>query len=91
MSTTANVTGTLSIKYEKALSCRGFIKRRGTGISPFYWSNFPLLLLKNLRRFYHNNPKYWDREAFANCVDPDQTRQNAASDLGLHCLPYMQQ
>ena len=23
----------------------------------------------------------------ANSVDPDQTPQNAASDLGLHCLP----
>ena len=24
---------------------------------------------------------------YANGVDPDQTPQNAASDLGLHCLP----
>ena len=24
---------------------------------------------------YHNNPKYWDREACANCVDPDQMPQ----------------
>ena len=23
----------------------------------------------------------------ANCVDPDQMPQNAAPDLGLHCLP----
>ena len=27
----------------------------------------------------------------ANCVDPDQTPQNAASDPGLHCLPLMKQ
>ena len=26
-------------------------------------------------------------ELNANSVDPDQTPQNAASDLGLHCLP----
>ena len=36
---------------------------------------------------YHNNPKYWDRQAWANSVDPDQMLQNAASDQGLHCLP----
>ena len=36
---------------------------------------------------YHNNPKYWNREAFANSVDPDQMPQNVASDQGLHCLP----
>ena len=37
---------------------------------------------------YHNNPKYWDKKAFANSVDPDQMPQNAASDQGLHYLPY---
>ena len=26
-------------------------------------------------------------ELFANSADPDQTPHNAASDLGLHCLP----
>ena len=26
-------------------------------------------------------------ELFANSGDPDQTPQNAASDLSLHCLP----
>ena len=40
---------------------------------------------------YHNNPKYWDRRAFANSIDPDQTPQNVASDQGLHSLPYTQQ
>ena len=38
---------------------------------------------------YRNNPKYRVRYAFANSVDPDQTPQNAASDQGLHCLPYI--
>ena len=39
---------------------------------------------------YHNNPKYWDRRASANSVDPDQMPQNAASDQGLHCLSLIQ-
>ena len=40
---------------------------------------------------YCNNLKYWDRQAWANCVDPDQMPQNAVSDQGLHCLPLIQQ
>ena len=32
-------------------------------------------------------PYDWDGQAWSNSVDPDQTPQNAASDLGLHCLP----
>ena len=46
------------------------------------------LLLEN--KMYRNNPKCWDRQAWANSVDPDQMLQNAASDLGLHCLPLIQ-
>ena len=30
------------------------------------------------------NPNYLDGQEWANSVDPDQTPQNAASDLGLH-------
>ena len=33
---------------------------------------------------------YPERQARANSADPDQTPQNAASDLGLHCLPLNQ-
>ena len=33
---------------------------------------------------YCNSRKYWDRWAFANSLDPDQTPQYAASDWGLH-------
>ena len=40
---------------------------------------------------YLNNPKYWDRNAWENNVDPDQMLHSAASDLGLHCLPFIQQ
>ena len=40
---------------------------------------------------YRNNPKYWDRQAFANSIDPDQTLQNVPSDQGLQYLPYKQQ
>ena len=32
-----------------------------------------------------------DRQTRANSVAPDQTPQNAASDLGLHCLSFIQQ
>ena len=35
---------------------------------------------------YHNNPEYWDRQAWANRVDPDQMPNNTASDQGLHHL-----
>ena len=50
-----------------------------------------LLSLGPLLSTYHKNPKYWDRQACANSVDPDQMPQNAASDQGLHCLPLVQQ
>ena len=40
---------------------------------------------------YHNKPKYWNRQAQANSVDPDQMLHNAASDQGLHCLLLIQQ
>ena len=39
---------------------------------------------------YHNNPKYWDRQACINSVDPDQMLQNAVSDQGPHWLPLIQ-
>ena len=41
-----------------------------------------------LRRSTVITPKYWDKEACANSIDQDL---NAASDLGLHCLPPIQQ
>ena len=34
---------------------------------------------------------YSDRQAWANSLDPDETPQNAASHLGLYCLPLIQQ
>ena len=49
-----------------------------------------LLFLKNYMD-YCIYPKYWDRRACADSVDPDQMPQNAASDQGLHCLPLIQQ
>ena len=33
--------------------------------------------------------KYLDRQAWANCVNPDQMPQNVASDQDLHCLPLI--
>ena len=46
---------------------------------------------QHIKGDYHSNSKYWDRQAFANSVDPDEMLQNAASHLGLYCLPYIQQ
>ena len=40
---------------------------------------------------YRISHMYSDRQAWANSIDPDETPQNAASHLGLHCLPLMQQ
>ena len=34
---------------------------------------------------------YSNRQAWANSIDQDETPQNAASHLGLHCLPLIQQ
>ena len=39
----------------------------------------------------HIYSMYWDRQARANSVDPDQMPQNVASDQSLHCLPLIQQ
>ena len=36
---------------------------------------------------YRNDPKFLDRKACANNVDPDQTAQEQ-SDQGLHCLLF---
>ena len=30
---------------------------------------------------YHINPRYWDREAFANSIDPDKIPLNMAFDF----------
>ena len=42
---------------------------------------------------YHDKPKYWDRLAWANSVDPDQKSQNVGYDQGPrpHCLQLIQQ
>ena len=36
---------------------------------------------------YHNDPKFLDRQVYANSVDPDQTAARGAVWSGLHCLP----
>ena len=44
---------------------------------------------------YHINPKYSDGQIVVNSVDKDQKPyfmwQNAVSDQGLHCLPFIWQ
>ena len=47
-----------------------------------------LLKLSEPSNIYQNNPKYWDRQAFANSVDPDQIPHNVVSDQVLHCYTY---
>ena len=55
---------------------------------------FVLICIENVSTvfsclIYHNYLMYWDRQACANSVDPDQTPQNAVSDQGLNCLPQI--
>ena len=35
-----------------------------------------------------HDPKFLDRQAWANSVDPDQTAPKEQSDQGLHCLQF---
>ena len=44
-----------------------------------------------LQSTYHNNPRCWDRQDWANYVDPDQMLHSAASDPGLLSLTLLQQ
>ena len=39
-------------------------------------------------RIYH---KYWDGQACANSLDPDQMLHSATSDQDLQCLPFIQE
>ena len=39
---------------------------------------------------YHDNPKYWNKQAWASNIDPDQMSQNVTSDQDLHYLPLTQ-
>ena len=61
--------------------------------TPEWWGGQMILELSepcepDCYRIYH---MYSDRQAWANSIDPDETPQNAASHLGLHCLPLIQQ
>ena len=48
-----------------------------------------ILVDSNYIQSYCNNHKYWDRQAWANSVDPNQTSQIVASDQGLQYLPLV--
>ena len=41
--------------------------------------------------WYYIYPKYWDRQAWADCADPDQTIQNVASEQGIQSMQPIQQ
>ena len=46
-------------------------------------------IIKNSK--YRNDPKFSDRQAWANSADPDQTAPRGLeeqSDQDLHCLPF---
>ena len=62
-----------------------FLNKRKTALSANVFENYYRIYPK-----YWDRHKYWDRQACAISVDPDQTPQKAASDLGLHCLPQIQ-
>ena len=72
--------------------------------SPILSLQFCWLTETNKHKYYINVLKYLsyllcfflcfffsDRQTWANSLDPDQTPQNAASDLGLNCLTLIQQ
>ena len=44
----------------------------------------------NIYLLHLNNPKHWDREAWAKSLDKDQMQQNAVSDQGPLCLSFIQ-
>ena len=48
------------------------------------WSQSEIII------FTVNKHKYWDRWAWANSVEPDETPQNEVFDQGPHCLQPIQ-
>ena len=46
----------------------------------FSWVHMPEGIFSKIAAQTCNDPKYWDRWAEANSVDPDQMPKNAASD-----------
>ena len=50
-------------------------------------NRYAYLIRNNAYHIYH---KFSDRNVCTNTVDPDQTPQNAASDMDLHCLLLIQ-
>ena len=49
---------------------------------------FLLFCQTGIIKNYHIYTNYYDKQPQANSVGPDQ---NAASDLGIHCLSFVQQ
>ena len=50
-----------------------------------------MMIIMLRKRVYHIYRMYWDRQAQANSVDQDETKQNVVSHQGLHCLTLIQQ
>ena len=76
--------------WHKEITNRNLHTKKKTWILPTTGIYVLLFFSKINLKQYCNDPKYWDRQAWANSVDPDQMPQNAASYQGLHCLPLAQ-
>ena len=42
----------------------------------------------DVKKCYRNDPKFPDKQVWANSADPDQTALEEQSDQGLHCLLF---
>ena len=42
----------------------------------------------DVKKCYCNDPKFLDKQVWANSADPDQTALEEQSDQGLHCLLF---
>ena len=42
----------------------------------------------HVKKCYRNDPKFSDKQVWANSADPDQTALEEQSDQGLHCLLF---
>ena len=64
-----------------------FTKTCAVGTQEHALNEYPYVFIEKYRIYR----MYLDRQAWGNCVDPDEMPQNAASHQGLYCLPLLQQ
>ena len=61
-------------------------EKKGLDIVRRDWSGLAKNVGEWVYSYPHNDPKFSDKQAWANSVDPDQTAP--LSGQGLHCLPF---